>query len=67
MPTNQYILYQHGNNPYVDIYYHPFWFVKDVIREALILAWIGVAIAIVCYLVALDILGGCVRLAVKTR
>ena len=49
----------------MNIYYHPVWFVKDVIRGALIPAWIGVAAGTVGYLVVLDILGQCLRLAVR--
>lgn len=67
MPIDQYILYKHRNNPYVHIYYHWVWFIKDVIRGVLIPAWICVAVGMVCYLVVLDILGGCLRLIIKTK
>lgn len=67
MPIDQYILYKHRNNPYVHIYYHWVWFIKDVIRGVLIPAWICVAIGMVCYLMVLDILGGCLRLIIKTK
>jgi len=64
MPIDQYILYKHRNNPYVDIYYHWAFFIKDVIRGMLIPAWIAVAIGIVAYLLLLDIVYGSVRLLI---
>ncbi|KAE9369271.1 hypothetical protein N431DRAFT_469196 [Stipitochalara longipes BDJ] len=64
MPIDQYIMYQHRNNPYVDIKYHWVFFIKDVIRGILIPAWIAVAIGVLGYLLILDILYGSLLLII---
>jgi hypothetical protein len=61
MPIDQYIMYQYRNNPYfADVTYRWFWVVRDVIRGTLIPAWVAVAIAIVGYLMVLDLIIFCI-------
>lgn len=58
MPSRQYFMFVHRENEYLHVRYHPVKFLIDIIRGALIPAWIVVAIVIMGYLVSLDVLCG---------
>jgi hypothetical protein len=62
MPMDQVIMFRYRRNHLFPVEYHWLYFIKDVFRGILIPVWIGIAAGIVCYLVLLDILEGCLSL-----
>lgn len=62
MPMDQVIMFRYRRNHLFPVKYHWLYFIKDVFRGILIPVWIGIAAGIVCYLVLLDILEGCLSL-----
>jgi hypothetical protein len=55
-PKYQWFLFQYRHNRYMNVKYYPILVVTDIIRFALIPAWIALAIGIVCHLILLDLL-----------
>lgn len=56
-PFYQWFLYQHRDNPMMEIYYHWAFFIRDFIRAVLLPAWVVVGGAVLCYLIIQDALG----------
>ncbi|KAF1967637.1 hypothetical protein BU23DRAFT_288759 [Bimuria novae-zelandiae CBS 107.79] len=54
-PRDQWVMYQYrGNDHLLHIGWHPLAFVRDVVRFALLPAWVAIAVGLVVYIVCVD-------------